>query len=128
MGHPPYWDDWTHFESFVLSVPLIGGTKRLFLHRSEHLFKIWSAAREVSGQLTFYPSPAPSLLAAVETARRLAHARNAENCAPTSADFLYSVCLNDSALSQLLQEAGLQLQELEETVEGAKKRDAASDN
>jgi hypothetical protein len=111
-----FWDDWTHFESFILNIPLIDGRRRVYLHRSEHLFRIWSAAREAEGKLTFYPPPSRGMLAIVESAQELVQARNEEGLAPTSLDFLYAVCSTDPGMSEVLQRAGLQLEMLEAAV------------
>jgi hypothetical protein len=114
-----YWDDWRNFETFVLNVPLLGGRRRPYLHRLEHMFRVWNASREAAGQLTFYPPPSADFLKVVDGARELAHARGGESFAPTSLDFLYSICCNDPPLSDLLQKSGLRFQELKEAVRGA---------
>jgi hypothetical protein len=110
------WDDWRHFEKFVLNVPLMGGRKRAYLHRWEHFFRIWSAIREAEGELTFCPPPSQGMVAIVKMVQEIVRARDEEGIAPTSLDFLYAICLTDSELSEELQGAGLQLQALEAAV------------
>lgn len=107
------WDDWTQLETLVLSVPVMGGRTRTYLNRHEYMFRVWSAAKQTAGTLTFYPSPSAGVVAVAEKAQELARARNEERIGVTSLDCLYSICLIDAELSEALLNSGLNLQKLE---------------
>lgn len=115
-----YWDDWQKYEKFVSSIRLANGRKTGFINRMERVITAHLERRENPGHFVRMMPPSPEMQEIVLAAQEMARNRAEEDRAPSSPEFLYCACAQDSGLSESLQQAGLQIEKLRAAVENPK--------
>ncbi|HEY4049286.1 MAG TPA: hypothetical protein VGM27_20690 [Acidobacteriaceae bacterium] len=111
-----YWDDWRNYEAFILEIRLADGRKPGYINRIQKYLDWRLALRENPGEFVRHAPPSPDVQEIAFAAQRLASARSGEVGTPTSCDLLFCACSRDPGLSEALQQAGLQLKELEAAI------------
>jgi hypothetical protein len=110
-----HWDDWQNYEKFVSDIPLSEGRKHRYINRTLELLTWHRAAYGAPDEFVRFPPPSTDVQRIV-AAQELARARDGEDATPSSCDLLFCACSENAALSEALQQAGLQLGKLEVAV------------
>ena len=106
-----FWNDWQGLERFILAIPMVGGRKLTYLNRTAKLFELYIVGRDNPGQLVPFAPPSRDVQEIAFAAQELALDRNSDQ-PPSSCDLLWCACRLDTALSEALQESGLQIESL----------------